>query len=111
MGKPVGEPLRGNTDSIFSISFSPDCIRIVTGSRDQTVRLWDAEKGKPVSEPLWGHTDSINSVLKEVGRSRGKKRINVSVHVPRQLCPNFFLRRGGYIYLAGAVRTTSINTS
>jgi WD40 repeat protein len=92
MGKPVGEPLRGHTDSNFSVSFSPDGIRIVASSRDQIVRLWDAEKGKPVSEPLRGHTDSINSVLKEVGRSRGKKRINVSVHIPRQSCSNFFLR-------------------
>ncbi|KAG2046740.1 WD40 repeat-like protein, partial [Suillus hirtellus] len=62
MGKPVGEPLRGHTSSVSSVSFSPDGTRIVTGSSDHTIRLWDAGTGKPVGEPLRGHTGSVNSV-------------------------------------------------
>jgi len=54
--------LRGHTDSINSVSFLPDGTRIVTGSWDKTVRLWDARTGEPVGESLWGHTDSVNSV-------------------------------------------------
>ncbi|KAG2028735.1 WD40-repeat-containing domain protein [Suillus americanus] len=62
MGKPVGEPLRGHTHLVSSASFSPDGTRIVTGSRDKNVRLWDVVTGKTVGEPLRGHTDSVNSV-------------------------------------------------
>jgi hypothetical protein len=53
---------RGHTDPVLSVSYSPDGTRIVTGSEDKTVRLWDAETGKPVGEPLRGHTSWVNSV-------------------------------------------------
>ncbi|KAG1821866.1 WD40-repeat-containing domain protein [Suillus subaureus] len=46
----------------MSVSFSPGGTRIVTGSEDKTVRLWDAGTGEPVGEPLRGHTDLVNSV-------------------------------------------------
>ncbi|KAG1814324.1 uncharacterized protein BJ212DRAFT_1244930, partial [Suillus subaureus] len=46
-GEPVGQPLRGHTDSVWSVLFSPDGTRIVTGSRDKTVRLWHAVMGQP----------------------------------------------------------------
>ncbi|KAG2070981.1 WD40 repeat-like protein, partial [Suillus decipiens] len=58
----VQTPLRGHTSPVSSVSFSPDGTRIVTGSRDKTVRLWDAATGQPVGEPLRGHTDSVWSV-------------------------------------------------
>ncbi|KIK35353.1 hypothetical protein CY34DRAFT_587273, partial [Suillus luteus UH-Slu-Lm8-n1] len=61
-GQPVGEPLRGHTHSVTSVSFSPDGTRIVTGSWDNTVRLWDAGTGQPVGEPLRGHTSPVTSV-------------------------------------------------
>ncbi|KAG2073243.1 WD40 repeat-like protein, partial [Suillus decipiens] len=61
-GEPVGEPLRGHTSTVSSVSFSPDGTRIVTGSYDKTVRLWDAGTGEPVGEPLQGHADSVESV-------------------------------------------------
>jgi len=38
-------------DSIFSIAFSPDGQKIVTGDRDGTVQLWDLE-GNPSGSPL-----------------------------------------------------------
>jgi WD40 repeat protein len=58
--KTVQAVLRGHTSSVNS--FSLDGTRIVTGSHDKTVRLWDAGTGEPVVEPLRGHTDSVNSV-------------------------------------------------
>jgi WD40 repeat protein len=61
-GEPVSEPLRGHTFSVTSVSFSPDSTCIVTGSEDNTVRLWDAGTGELVGEPLLGHTDAVWSV-------------------------------------------------
>ncbi|KAG2064163.1 hypothetical protein BDR04DRAFT_934660, partial [Suillus decipiens] len=39
--------LMGHTYDVSSISFSPDGTRIVSGSRDETVRLWDAMMSRP----------------------------------------------------------------
>ena len=45
-----------------SVSFSPDGTRIVSGSGDKTVRVWDALSGQCVLGPLEGHTDWVRSV-------------------------------------------------
>ena len=45
-----------------SVAFSPDGQRIVSGSADTTVRLWDAATGQPIGDPLTGHTDAVDSV-------------------------------------------------
>ncbi len=38
--------LKGHSDSIYSVVFSPDGKRLATGSGDHTVRLWDATPGQ-----------------------------------------------------------------
>lgn len=38
---------RGHTSDVYSISWSPDCSRIASGSVDNTSLIWDAEKGTP----------------------------------------------------------------
>jgi hypothetical protein len=43
------------------VAFSPDGTRIVTGSADQTVKVWDARTGTPQLE-LKGHTSWVYSV-------------------------------------------------
>lgn len=40
-GKQVGEPLVGHDDSVNSVAYSPDGTRIVSGSNDRTIRIWD----------------------------------------------------------------------
>ncbi|CCA76887.1 hypothetical protein PIIN_10873, partial [Serendipita indica DSM 11827] len=54
--------LRGHSSSVTAVAFSPDGSRIVSGSRDQTIRLWDAKTGEPVGEPYRGHSGSVNAV-------------------------------------------------
>jgi hypothetical protein len=41
-----------HTGTVSAVAFSPDGRRVVTGSGDNTARLWDAETGKPISEPM-----------------------------------------------------------
>ncbi|KAJ7238833.1 WD40-repeat-containing domain protein [Mycena haematopus] len=45
-----------------SVVFSPDGKRIVSGSYDKTVRIWDAETGAKLRDLLGGHTDLVTSV-------------------------------------------------
>ncbi|KAG8743389.1 hypothetical protein FRC10_012115 [Ceratobasidium sp. 414] len=56
--------LRGISVSseVNSVAFSPDSRRIVSGSADSTVQIWDAETGDPASEPLKGHKQGVTSV-------------------------------------------------
>jgi len=53
---------RRHTDRVFSVSFSPDGERIVSGSKDKSVLIWDLRTQKIVMEPLRDHTDCVNSV-------------------------------------------------
>ena len=47
---------------VQSVAFSPDGKRIVSGSQDNTLRLWDGVTGKPVGEALKGHSGWVQSV-------------------------------------------------
>ncbi len=60
-GKEVRR-LEGHADSVVSVAFSTDGKRVLTGSDDRTVRLWDAEKWKEL-RPLNGHEGPVKSVL------------------------------------------------
>ncbi|KAH7330049.1 NACHT domain-containing protein, partial [Rhexocercosporidium sp. MPI-PUGE-AT-0058] len=55
------QTLEGHTDSVHSVAFSPDSKQVVSGSADQTVRLWDVATGAAL-QTLEGHTDSVHSV-------------------------------------------------
>src|SRR5262249_22217177 len=53
--------LYGHTNFVVSVAYSPDGTRIVTGSWDQTAKVWDARTGTPQLE-LKGHTSVVRSV-------------------------------------------------
>ena len=53
--------LKGHIGEVCSATFSPDGKKIVTASRDKTVRIWDAESGKTL-RTLEGHANAIWSV-------------------------------------------------
>ncbi|KAH8797325.1 WD40-repeat-containing domain protein [Flagelloscypha sp. PMI_526] len=50
----------GHTDAVFSAAFSPSGEKIVSGSRDRTVCIWDAESGRKLRQ-LNGHADCVYS--------------------------------------------------
>jgi hypothetical protein len=60
--RPIGAPLRGHEYTVSSVAFSPDGSRIVSGSWDWTLRLWDAKTSQPIGEPLRGHEYTVSSV-------------------------------------------------
>jgi WD40 repeat protein len=51
-GEVIGEALRGHTDIVLSVAFSPDGKQVVSGSEDCTIRLWDVESVQAIQEPL-----------------------------------------------------------
>src|SRR5882762_6673642 len=51
----------GHSSGISAVAFSPDGTYIVSGSRDNTLRLWDTVSGAHLNS-LEGHSDRVESV-------------------------------------------------
>ena len=59
----AAEPLtlKGHRGAVKCVSFTPDGKRIVSGSGDKTVKVWDAQTGQETLT-LKGHLDNVNGV-------------------------------------------------
>jgi WD40 repeat protein/tetratricopeptide (TPR) repeat protein len=55
------EPLRGHTNTVNAVRFSPDARRLASASDDTTVRLWEADSGRQTGI-LRGHSASVAEV-------------------------------------------------
>ncbi len=68
-GVKLVRTLRGHTDAIGRIAWSPDGSMLATPSQDHTIRLWDTETGECL-RTLEGHEGSVWSVaLDPAGRT------------------------------------------
>ncbi len=66
---PPAELVVGHTNSVRAVAYSPDGSRIVSGSRDNTLKIWDASSGKELAT-FSGHTDSVWEVAYSPDGSR-----------------------------------------
>jgi hypothetical protein len=94
--------LKGHEDAITSVSFSPNGNRIVSGSLDKTIRVWDAWEGKPPMEPLAGDTALVWSLpshtmatvtyraLSTTQSEYGMRRPANRAWIPLKATPNMF---------------------
>ncbi|MFM6437739.1 MAG: WD40 repeat domain-containing protein, partial [Microcystis panniformis] len=53
--------LEGHDDFVQSVNFSPDGKTLVSGSRDNTIKLWNVKTGQEI-RTLKGHDDFVQSV-------------------------------------------------
>ena len=60
-GLTLRQVLRGHTDWIGRIAWSPDGAYLASPSRDKTIRIWDARSGACM-RTLEGHTETVYSV-------------------------------------------------
>jgi len=51
--------LSGQSGRVYSVAASRDGERIVSGSEDKTVRLWNAKTGEAVGDPFFGHGEGV----------------------------------------------------
>ncbi len=54
--------LRGHTNWVWSVAFSPDGKTLASGGADGTIILWDVATGQPSGPPLTGHSDWVRSI-------------------------------------------------
>ena len=55
------QTLEGHSSLVGSVAFSPDSQRLVSGSYDDTIRVWETASGRCL-QTLRGHNGSANSV-------------------------------------------------
>ena len=88
---PSSPCCRAITGGVNSAAFSPDGSRVVTASRDETARLWDAETGASLTG-LEGHTDYRQQRRVQPGRVAGRDRLSRQ-HRAAVGCGNWRLAR------------------
>jgi WD40 repeat protein len=71
-GAAIGEPLEGHTNWVWTLAFSPDGQRLVSGSFDGTLRVWETETWQSVTT-LTAHGEIVRTVAFE---TRGRLMVS-----------------------------------
>ncbi len=50
----LSEKTNAHSGSVYSVAFSPDGTKIVSGSEDKTIKVWDLGAPEPSKSPLLG---------------------------------------------------------
>jgi WD40 repeat protein/energy-coupling factor transporter ATP-binding protein EcfA2 len=58
---PAKRTLSGHSDIVHAVAITPDGRRVVSGSDDHTLKVWDIETGREL-RTLTGHTDWVHAV-------------------------------------------------
>src|SRR5262249_30285003 len=61
--------LKGHTRGVHAVAYSPDGLRLASGSQDNTLKVWDAGSGQDLLT-LEGHTDWVSDVAYSPDGSR-----------------------------------------
>ncbi len=72
----------GHKGLVNAVAVTPDGKRIVSGSGDKTIRVWDLEAGAPIGSPIEGHEGWVNTIAvtpdgKRIVSGSGDKTIRV----------------------------------
>jgi len=59
----LSEKTNAHSDTIWSVAFSPDGTKIVSGSRDKTIKVWDSGALLPSKLPLLGPNSCLLACL------------------------------------------------
>jgi WD40 repeat protein len=54
----LSEKTNAHSREIMSVAFSPDGTKIVSGSRDETIKVWDSGAPEPSNRPTLAKTDA-----------------------------------------------------
>ena len=55
----LGEPLAGHTGPVTSLAFSSSGRRLASGSRDNTIVIWNTATWQPLRAPFTGHSNWV----------------------------------------------------
>jgi WD40 repeat protein len=58
----VGTVINAHRGAVTSAVYSWDGHLIVSGGRDTTLRVWNADSGRPIGGPMTGHTAAVTDV-------------------------------------------------
>jgi hypothetical protein len=88
------EASQGTYEGVTSAGFSPDGNHIVSGSYDNTIRIWDARTGEEVVKPLNGDTSSHGVISNSVSSSSASALPTLQPFLQSDLC---FVHSDGWI--------------
>ncbi|SRR5258708_5800352 len=70
--------LKGHTDEVYSVAFSPDNTQLASASRDRSIPIWDVKDLNPPAESRDGlFTIAISSNMRFIAAVRGSRDIHL----------------------------------